>query len=87
VDSLELVGENSIRLAIKEAGIMEYFMLNPGKHISSEELLTKFFDDTPDADENAVWLYISYLRRKLGSIAADIDIEGEKGGSFTLVGR
>lgn len=86
-DSLELVCENSIRLATKEAALMEHFMLNPGKKFSTKELLERFFDDTEQADENAVWLYIAYLRRKLESIAADIEIDGEKGGSFMLTAK
>ncbi|MDY6355779.1 MAG: response regulator transcription factor [Catonella sp.] len=84
-ESLELVSENSIRLATREAEIMQMFMLNPDKEFSTKEILDRFFTDEADADENAVWLYISYLRKKLVSIAADLTIEGEKGGSFKLI--
>jgi len=84
-ESLELVSENSIRLATREAEIMQMFMLNPDKEFSTREILDRFFTDEADADENAVWLYISYLRKKLISIAADLTIEGEKGGSFKLI--
>jgi hypothetical protein len=31
-----------------------------------------------------VWVYISYLRNKLKSISGDLEIEGEKGGSFMI---
>ncbi len=33
---------------------------------------------------DVVWIYISYLRNKLKSIAADVEIRGQKGGSFIL---
>ncbi|MCR5302961.1 MAG: response regulator transcription factor [Lachnospiraceae bacterium] len=86
VSELELSAKNSIRLSNKEAKLMEYMMLNPDKELSTESLYDHVWhnDEVEGAHEDAVWIYISYLRQKLMSINADIGIEGMKGGSFTL---
>lgn len=80
----ELVSQNSIRLANKETELLNYLMLNKEKEISSAELLTHIWNGDPDADDQVVWLYISYLRQKLAFIQSKVRIEGSKGGSFKL---
>lgn len=80
----ELVRENSIRLAGKETKLMEFFMLNTEKEVTTEEILRHVWSDEPDTDRKIVWIYISYLRQKLKSIDADIEIAGEEDGNFIL---
>ncbi len=80
----ELSAKNAIRLAGKETRLMEYFMLNSGKELSTENLFSHVWKDESEADMEIVWVYISYLRQKLMAINADIGIEGDKGGSFVL---
>ena len=82
----ELSAKNSIRLSNKEAKLMEYLMLNAEKELSTEVLYSHVWTEgeIEGEAEDAVWLYISYLRQKLMSINADIGIEGAKGGSFIL---
>ncbi|MCR5747775.1 MAG: response regulator transcription factor [Lachnospiraceae bacterium] len=86
VSEQELSGKNSIRLSHKESKLMEYLMLNSGKELPTDILFRHVWPDNDvDGDpEDAVWMYISYLRQKLMSINADIGIEGMKGGSFVL---
>ena len=84
VSGQELISENSVRLAGMESALMEFFMLNPNKSLTTEEIFNHVWKDT-DQTMDVVWLYVSYLRNKLKSISADILIEGEKDGSFTLV--
>ena len=82
----ELSAKNSIRLSNKETKLMEYLMLNAEKELATDILYSHVWAEGEiegDA-EDAVWLYISYLRQKLMSINADIGIEGAKGGSFIL---
>lgn len=79
----ELISENSVRLAGMEANLMEFFMMNPNKSFTTEEIYSHVWKDGEEGSE-VVWIYISYLRNKLKSIAADVEIKGEKGGSFTL---
>ena len=84
LEQQELKAENSIRLAKKEARLMEYVMVNPEKAFSEEELLTHVWKDE-DVDGQVVWAYISYLRSKLDAISAEYTIEGEPGGPYHLV--
>ena len=86
VSEQELSARNSIRLSLKETKLMEYLILNTGKELSSETIFSHVWqnEDVEGDPEDAVFIYISYLRQKLMSINADIGIEGNKGGSFTL---
>ncbi len=80
----ELSARNAIRLANKETKLMEYLMLNAGKELSTELIFSHVWKGEEEADTEIVWVYISYLRQKLMSINADIGIEGDKGGKFSL---
>ena len=83
VSGQELVSENSVRLAGMEASLMEFFMINPNKSFTTEEIYAHVWKDD-DAGKDVVWIYISYLRNKLKAIVADVVITGEKDGSFML---
>ena len=80
----ELKSQNSVRLAKKEAKLMEFFMLNPNKEINTDEILNHVWHDEENVDKGIVWVYVSYLKSKLHSIAANLEINGENGGSYTL---
>ncbi len=84
IDEQELSAVHSIRLSGKEFQLMEYFMRNPGRSMKTQDLYARIWKDDPEADQEIVWLYVSYLRKKLGAVRADVTIEGERGGSFTL---
>ena len=47
--------------------------------------LQKIWASEPEANEDTVWLYISYLKRKLSAIDSGLTIEGERGGNFKLL--
>ncbi len=83
LEQQELRSENSIRLAKKEARLMEYMMANPEKEFTVKEILTHVWMDE-DANENVVWIYISYLKSKLEEITGNLKIEGEQEGPFRL---
>ena len=70
MEQQELRCENSIRLAKKEARLMEYFMVNPEKEFTVTEILSHVWKDE-EADANVVWIYISYLKSKMYAVAAD----------------
>lgn len=84
IEDQELVSENSIRLAARESKLMEFFMLNPEKELSTQEIYLHVWDDEPDKGIEVVWMYISFLKNKLEAIAADINIEGNEGGNYIL---
>ena len=83
----ELTACNSIRLSGKETRLMEFFMLNAGKVLSTEELYKNAWKDEPMEDMEIVYVYISYLRQKLLSIDSNLIIFGEKDGSYILMER
>lgn len=85
VEEQELSCKNSIRLGNKETKLMKYFMLNPGKALGTDTIFAHVWKDEDDVDAGVVWIYVSYLREKLESIAADISITGKRNGDFTLV--
>ncbi len=80
----ELSAVNSVRLSRKEAQLMQLLLLNQGKSFTTQELYERVWHDEPEGSLDLVWVYISYLRKKLSAIAADLQIEGEKDGSFRL---
>jgi len=82
VDHEQLRCVNSISLANRETRLMRLFLMNPERELTTREIFEQVWDDDPEADETLVWVYVSYLRNKLQSIAADIEICGERGGSF-----
>ena len=83
-ESFELVAENTVRLSIKEFELMQTLILNDGRPLDTKYLLEHVWSKEPDAESDTVWLYISYLRGKLQSIASAVSITGERGGSFRL---
>ena len=55
----------AVELTSREFAVLEYLMRRPGRVISKAELLERVWR-APDADPNAVEVYVGYLRRKLG---------------------
>lgn len=81
----ELVSHNSIRLNNKETQLMNYLMLNKDKELSTEDIFNHVWKNEDNVTDEIVWVYISYLRRKLESIQSKVQILGEKGGSFKII--
>ena len=79
-----LSARSSVRLSNKEFELMSVLLLNQDVELSTEQLLDRVWKGEGDANEDTAWLYISYLKRKLDMIGADISISGEKGGSFKV---
>ena len=84
VEDQELKSENSIRLSKKEARLMEYLMVNPGREFTIAELKNHVWSEE-ESDDQVVWIYISYLRSKLEAVDGDLFILGEKDGPFRLI--
>lgn len=72
------------RLANKEYQTMLLFMRNPRVVIPSSRVLENIWDPDSRAEDNTVWTYISYLRRKLEAIASDAEIRTMRGAGYTL---
>ncbi|MBP5281755.1 MAG: response regulator transcription factor [Lachnospiraceae bacterium] len=83
-EDYSMTANNSIRLSAKEYELMELLIANPDIPLSTEVLLDRLWKSEPDAQEDTVWLYVSYLRGKLLSIGSSLTISGSRGGSFQL---
>ena len=64
----------SFRLANKEFQMMEVFLCNQGHSITHKRLLEKIWGDEKQVQTNVVWMYISYLRKKLEVLHANLQI-------------
>ena len=80
--NLELKAENAVRLSIKEFELLQLFMLQKERELSTDYILEHIWKN--DADPDTVYLYVNYLRRKLRGVAAEAEITGERGGAYRL---
>jgi len=78
------VGEEAMRLGNKEFQMMEMLLSNAGRLISTEQFMEHIWGYETEAEINVVWVYISYLRKKLSSLKADIEIKAVRGVGYTL---
>lgn len=74
----------SYRLANKEFQIMEMLLTHPKKTISSERFMKRIWGYDSDAEINVVWVYISYLRKKLTALQANVRIKVMRNAGYTL---
>nr|WP_296966121.1 response regulator transcription factor [uncultured Mediterraneibacter sp.] len=74
----------SFRLANKEFQMLELLMSNPHQLISSERFLEKIWGYDSETELNVVWVYISYLRKKLTALHADIQIKATRNAGYSL---
>ena len=81
----ELSGVNAVRLSRKEAKLMELFLLNPGKPLTSGEILRMVFAQEGEGDAAAAYLYVCYLRDKIRAVGGAVRIEGEAGGPYRIL--
>lgn len=77
----------SFRLANKEFQMMELLMLNQNNIISTERFMEKIWGFDSDSEINVVWVYISYLRKKLVAIDANIQIKATRNTGYSLEER
>ena len=74
----------SFRLANKEYQMMELLLRNPRQLIPSERFLEKIWGYDSDVELNVVWVYISYLRKKLTALQANIQIKATRNAGYSL---
>ncbi len=74
----------SFRLSNKEFQMMELLMANPRSLISSERFLEKIWGYDSETELNVVWVYISYLRKNLTALHANIQIKALRNAGYTL---
>lgn len=74
----------SFRLANKEFQMLELLMRNAGHLISTERFMEKIWGYDSDAEISVVWVYISYLRKKLTALGANVQIKAARNAGYSL---
>ncbi|MBQ7688904.1 MAG: response regulator transcription factor [Clostridia bacterium] len=67
-------GDKGIRLANKEFQMLEMLLSRPGQVISTETFMDKIWGWDSETELNVVWVNISYIRKKLANIGANVKI-------------
>lgn len=78
------VGGQSVVLPKLEYQIMELLMRSQGGYLSTEELLTKVWGYDTEAEIGIVWVYLSYLRKRLSALGANVEIKAKRNVGYTL---
>ncbi len=76
--------ENDMKLSLKEYQIMEMLIANPRQIIPKERFIEKIWGYESDIEYNNIEVYISFLRKKLSSIHANIKIRTARGIGYAL---
>lgn len=74
----------SYRLANKEYQTMALLMRNPNVLVAPGHFLENIWNPDSRAEDNTVWTYISYLRRKLAAIGSDLQITTRRNAGYML---
>ena len=77
-------GEFVFPLPKQEYRLMEQLMLNHSMFMSSEDLLAKAWGYNTETDINSVWLYISYLRKRLVAMNSKVEIVSKRNIGYKL---
>ena len=76
--------KTSFILPKQEYRMMEQLILNRSIFLSSEDLLTKAWGYDTETDINSVWLYISYLRKRLHAMNSKVEIISKRNVGYKL---
>ncbi len=74
----------SVKLCNKEFQMLELMMLSPKNVFSVERFMNKVWDFDSEADLSVVWVYVSYLRKKLKQIKSKVEIKSNRGVGYYL---
>lgn len=83
--TFELTGPlGSYKLANKEFQMLEMLLLSRGRLISTEHFMERIWGYDSEAELNVVWVYVSYLRKKLSAIGANVSIKAQRNSGYYL---
>ncbi|MBQ8623070.1 MAG: response regulator transcription factor [Oscillospiraceae bacterium] len=68
----------------QEYRLMEQLMINHTIYMSTEDLLVKAWGYNTETDINSVWLYISYLRKRLVAMDSRVEIVSKRNVGYRL---
>ncbi len=78
------VGTKSAALTNKEYQLMELFILHPGFVFSTEHLMEKIWGFDTESEIDVVWTHIGFIRKKLRSLDANVEIKTIRGAGYSL---
>lgn len=76
--------DGSTNLNNKEFQLMETFLLNPTRVISTDQLFEKIWGYDTESEINVVWVTISNLRKKLKSTGSRVQIRATRNVGYSL---
>ena len=78
------VGEDAVKLTNKEYKLMELFVMHPGHVFSADHLMEKIWGQESESDIDVVWTHIGFVRKKIKSINANVEIKTMRGAGYAL---
>lgn len=81
------INDEEVNLTKKEFSILQYFLLNPNKIISQEELIDHVWDSNVNSFSGAIRVHIASLRKKIKSLLTYDLIETKVGAGYYLKER
>ncbi len=78
-------GEHSVNLTSKEFQMLEMLMTNPGQVISIDLFMDKIWGYDTETELNVVWVYISYVRKKLTKVHSKVSIKATRNVGYSLI--
>lgn len=74
----------SFKLTGKEFQMLEMLMTGQSRIISVEQFMERIWGYDTETESSVVWVYISYLRKKLSVIEADVEIKATRGVGYSI---
>ncbi|NLY08146.1 MAG: response regulator transcription factor [Spirochaetales bacterium] len=76
--------KGEFKLANKEFQMMQMLMVEPGRVIPTDRFMERIWGWDSDAQINVVWVYISYLRKKLTALESTAKIIASRSLGYSL---
>jgi len=76
--------KSAVKLGNKEYQLMEYLMLNKEQILTKDMLILKVWGIDDESEYNNIEVYISFLRKKLRFVKADIEIKTTKNVGYSV---
>ena len=74
----------SFRLSSREFQMLEMLLCSPGHILPEARFLERIWGQDGSTERSVVWVYISYLQKKLKALHADIRIRAVRGEGYVL---
>ena len=77
-------GDEKVRLTNKEYQMLEMLISADGGIISVDRFMDKIWGYDSETEQNVVWVYVSYLRKKPSSIGSTVVIVAHRNLGYSL---